>query len=271
MQDIVHYDHARSSILNTLVRTGVQYAGRQAREYVEQVTSTDIPTRAPTRARSTMAPSRIKRVKIVAPQKKVHPQVKKYVKDCCKKAKELKRHDLAISQSITTSGTSCVLLNAIVGGYTDSSRVGNEITLSHIQARLQFYNNAATAIVPPTIRFLIFSDSRPTGALIDMNEVTTDNTVNGLFPNPTWPGRFKIHYDHTFKSSNQDQVTPANAGILDKVIRINRKLSLPIRYEDGSGTIDKIAKNPLMLMMIMDGSSTEMSVTGNFRCNYYDK
>lgn len=158
---------------------------------------------------------------------------------------------LSTASQLDTTGT-VVLLNGMAQGATQSTRVGNKITMKSVQIRMQFING--TSSVAPIIRWMIIYDKQTNGVLPAITDVLVLSTVTSMM-NLANRDRFVILAEETFAPAAVWSDTAATAEFMEFHKRYI-KLNLDTIYNNSStGLVGDVQTGSLLLVTLSNTAS----------------
>lgn len=211
--------------------------------------------------------------------KKKGPSTKTLAKRIHKISKmiELKYFDINIpATNVVNTG---VLFNPcplIVQGNTQVTRVGDQITPTSFQFKLDL-NSVATTTVANTIRIILFWDRQANGVVATLSDALNfgllDNTVvtNLVYcpRNYLCIDKYHVIYDKTFILNPQTGVAAAYLPVRKHVQHVQR-LSRTVKYVTDTGTITDMASNNFYMAVIGDVAAQIPNMIGGLRFYYKD-
>lgn len=201
---------------------------------------------------------------------------------------ELKHKDTihsAVEMVADPGVTQMVLLNGLVNGTTNVTRIGDRISITSVQTRGTI-NLPVGNLTACMWRVIIFRDLQTNGAapvytdILDTSVITT--TVHAPY-NQDNSDRFRIISDKTgVLNSNRNQVTnlagadttTTSVGSLGVKYKLKWSLNFPTIYGLGNaGTVADISKNSIYILFLSDrsdASNVGATFTGGTRVYYKD-
>ena len=144
---------------------------------------------------------------------------------------EIKNFDQAATQAVTsvTSFTGPILLNAIGGGTTRTTRLGSQITMTSLEIRLSWQATSQANKQP--LRFVVVYDHSPNGTQPTATDVFSGNNENA-FMNIGNSDRFLVLLDRYLDNDAGYATTGAQA----QMMKYHRKLpNLIQKYQNSNG------------------------------------
>lgn len=157
----------------------------------------------------------------------------------------------------TNSSTLCDIVQSV----GEQQRIGRKVTIRNIYLRLIFeWINSATSnllagtLGHETIRVLLFIDKQTNGsAVIGTDLLEADNFLS--FRNMANTGRFRVLHDKQYVF-NTTAIAAGNGTANDSqlvhkeyIIKISKKVYIPIEFDGATGAITEIRTNNIGLMV----------------------
>lgn len=183
---------------------------------------------------------------------------------------------VADATSINDAGT-MILLNGMAQGTSQSTRIGNKMTMSSIQGRYQVFNGT-TQTGSSCCRIIVFYDTQSNAAAPAINDLLSDTTAGQRSTSPlnlANRDRFRVVYERTWIPGN------AFSGVMDEGViegfldfnQFYKKIRLDTIYNNTSGgTVADIQTGALFCWIYADiGAGTgSPRWQATFRLRYVD-
>lgn len=164
--------------------------------------------------------------------------------------------DVAVANTMTITQ-----LTNLVQGVTDSTRIGNQIT---VVGCLMRYIMAAD--ISTQIRVMLVEDKQTNGAIYLVGDLLQDGSTGGdniVSPyNADFKRRFKVHYDR----NHQFDINSRATVFVSKYFKLN----IPIRYDTNAGTIADIQSSSLTFSATAELPAANVTHTIFLRVYYTD-
>jgi len=174
--------------------------------------------------------------------------------------REVKTHDVVLSQGFSATGTYPASLNLIGQGIDEDERIGRQITVvgwnfKYVMTKTSSGNQYDFC------RVILFQDTNCNGAMPALASDILESASFTSFRNLTNKNRFKILSDKTHTITNEV------SGVGGMYREIHGNTRIPINYSSPTGLIGTVTNNNLGLLLInKNGSSTTLA--GNFRLRF---
>lgn len=177
----------------------------------------------------------------------------------------------ALFSALTTTMSAPLLLNPLLRGNTDNSRIGDRVRAIKLHISYQFYS-AATTNVCPTFRLTVVRIKQPRGVApltngSDVYDTTNPAPLDMINYDLDWNKRYEfLHVErHTLKPAFAAQTLSHYGDIHVNLSDMIMDYSL-----GNAGTIADIDTNALYLYCQYDNSATAGSIYGSYHLTYKD-
>lgn len=174
--------------------------------------------------------------------------------------------------SINEDGT-FILLNGMAQGTSQSTRVGNKMTMTSIQCRYNVYNGTTQTNSVP-VRILIIYDTQTNALAPAVNDILSDTTAARRVTSPmnlANRDRFKIIHEHTWVPGHY--IDPVDSIGFQDFNKIYKKIRLDTIFNNTSGgTVADIQTGSLYCLILADSAAGTGSPRwqATFRLRYID-
>lgn len=176
---------------------------------------------------------------------------------------EYKYNDVTVNGSPTQGVPNIIGLNQISTGNTSTTRTGNSLKMTSVQAWLQIERNPTTA--SPDANYVRVS------LVLDKEPLLGTPVVTDIW-NTSAPSAFRnFEYEHTgrFKVLASREFVIDGVQTKSKVMKLYKKLNVHSRYNSTTST--SCSNNALYLIIQTDNSvSLDVSAIGGTRVRYID-
>ncbi len=163
--------------------------------------------------------------------------------------KEKKIIDTAQQSQVSNTTPSIVQLSNLAQGNTDTTRIGNKVTITGLQFK---YMVADT--VTNIFRIMFILDKQTNGAIYAAGDVLDDaSAVDNIVSlrNRDESGRFQVLYDKIHIIS----LTGQASGYASKFIKLN----IPLKFSSNAGDITDLTSNSLSMMHVSQVASSTLT------------
>ncbi len=164
-----------------------------------------------------------------------------------------------VNTAMAATGTITQLTN-LVQGVTDSTRIGNKITV--VGCLLTYIIDAN---ITTNIRVLLVQDKQTNGAIYLNSDLFQDETAQDIIVSPKnadFKRRFKVYHDKNYSYSV--------AGVATKFYKKFFKMNIPMRFDANNGDITDIQSNSLSWFVATETAGAGVVNTLFCRVYYID-
>lgn len=184
---------------------------------------------------------------------------------------EKKYLDTAIASSTNIqAGVIYPSLNLVPQGTTDSTRIGNKITITNINLHLYPNNDSyggPGGFSGGNIRYIVYLDKQCNGATATPSDILTNPNIQS-FRNMNNLDRFQILYDKV--TNIPIEAREATTDVTAFYVPISRKVNIPIYFSSIFGALTEIRSNNIGLLAITDTQTTNVGAIGLCRIKFTD-
>jgi len=187
-------------------------------------------------------------------------------------SREKKYFDTAIGPNLANASAGLIAgsLNLVPAGTTDTTRVGNKITITNVNIKCFFNQDDIGAAVPGgfNMRMILYIDKQANGAVATVGDLLTSTTIQS-FRNMTQLERFEILKDQTCRC------VPVVTNVLHSddtyhYFTWSKRVNVPVYFSGTTGAITEIRSNNIGILFIADRATANIGQIGQARVKYYD-
>lgn len=172
---------------------------------------------------------------------------------------ELKYMDSEATNSTLATTGNRYLLNGNVQGTSTSTRIGNKVTIKHIELKMNY-----TSTVVSSIKMAIVYDKQANAALAAVSDIY--NAIGGIFY--PWATRNSVNSQRFVILKNFVMTINPNitATLTSKQLSKYIKCNIPVQYNGGvAGTIADIQTGAIYMVVLCDNANSSLSYTSRLR------
>ncbi len=166
------------------------------------------------------------------------------------KAREFKIIDTQLSSNAQNSTPKITQLTNLIQGLTDSTRIGNKITITGIQLRYTVNDT-----ITNEYRIMLVLDKQTNGVIYVSGDLLEDITAQDNIVSPVNRDnkkRFRVFYDKVHLMSV--------AGVANGQGRKFIKVNIPVMYDSTAGDITDLTSSSLSLLTVAHTASVAQTV-----------
>lgn len=190
---------------------------------------------------------------------------KRYTRKRYNRNVEYKRKEVTVSNVMIPAATPVfTLLNGIEEGTGPTERIGRKICMKQLQVRATIKNQTNDEVV----RVMLVIDKQANSTIFSIDDLLTSSIATQGYINSLkkvdFARRFWVLYDRTYVfdvDSTEEQ---------RKFIKINKRMNIPVNYDDRTDLVASISRNSMYLVTISSDATTELNLAMVSRLRYTD-